>query len=339
MYAILAALLFGATPGDAGPLTAPAPSADRDEVRTGPPLTQTFELTNTDPVAAVTITGVETTCGCLKPKVSREVLRPGEKTELTLTVNTLTQPAGHNVWRMTVRYRVAQPTADPTPPSVAPDRALELKLSATLVREVSVTPPMLAISTSGEVTQTVTVSDLRSAPLTVQSAATTNPHLKATVRPATAEGGVRTQAVDLTVTAAFPPGQSDETLVLLTSDPACRELRVPVRVTKRTPGAVVATPEGLDVRFARGQAEASALVQLRRPGGGAVRVERVECDHPGVRARWAAATGPVATVRVVVDLEKAGGRAGRADVRVILAEPAGETVVVPAAWSAPAGGG
>jgi hypothetical protein len=333
MLPILAVLLLGATPA-AGPLTAATPSADRGQVRTGPPLTHTFELTHRGHSSTLSVTGVETGCGCLKPTVSREVLRPGESTRITLAVNTLTQPPGPNVWKAVVRYRVTEPEAGPAPPSVQPNAELELKLSARLVREVSVTPPMLAVSTAAATTQTVTVTDVRASPLTVRAATTTSPHLTAAVRTPTG-ASPRTQSVDVTVTADYPPGQSDETLVLLTTDPACPELRVPIRVTKRRPGSITVTPAPATVRFARGQTEASVLVQLRRPGGGTLLVERVESEHPAVRAKWPATAGPAATVRVVVNREKAGGRAGPGQLRVRLAEPAGETVVLPVTWTVP----
>lgn len=333
MLPILAALTLGATPA-AGPLAASAPSADRGEVRTGPQLVQVFELTHRGVSGTLSVTGIEAGCGCLKPTLSGDVLRPGESTRLTLTVNTLTQPPGPNVWKAVVRYRVAEPGDGPAPPSVRPDFELELRVAARLIQEVSVTPPMLAVSTAAATTQAVTVTDRRAAPLTVRAATTTSPHLSATVRPAIGTSP-RTQQVDVTVLDSYPPGQADETLVLLTTDPTCPELRVPIRVTRRNPGAVAATPDVATVRFARGQAEASALVQLRRPGGGEVRVERAESDHPAVRAKWPTAAGPVATVRVVVDREQAGGRAGRAEVRVHLAGPAGEAVVLPVTWAVP----
>ncbi len=328
MLPIIAALALGATP-QASPLAAAPPSADRGDVHTGPPLTQVFALTHRGPSGVVTVAGVEAGCGCLKPTVSRTVLRPGEAADLTLTVNTLTQPPGPNVWRVVVRYRL-DPGDGP-----ARDYELELRLSARLIQEITVTPPALAVSTAAETTQTVTVADRRANPLAVRSATTTSPHLTAAVRPAATANGVWTQVVEVTVKADYPLGQSDEAVVLLTTDPACPELRVPVRVTKRKPGAVAVVPEAVAVRFARGQAEASGLVQLRRPGGGVVRVERAECDHPAVRAKWAAAAGPVATVRVVVDRAKAGGRGGKAEVRVRLADPPGETVVLPVTWSVP----
>lgn len=333
MLPILALLSLGATPV-AGPLMAAAPSADRGEVRTGPLLVQVFELTHRGDAGALTITGVEAGCGCLNPTLSRKVLRPGETAQLTLSVNTLTQPPGPNIWKLVVRYRVADSGDGPAPPPVRPDFELELKVSARLVQEVSVTPPMLAVSTAAATTQTVTVADRRATPLTVRAATTTNPHLTATVRPATG-AAPRTQPVDVTVTDAYPPGQSDETLVLLTTDPACPELRVPIRVTKRKPGSVTATPGAAEVRFARNQVEASALVQLRRPGGGELRVERVESDHPAVRAKWPTSAGPVATVRIVVDRERANNRGGRAEVRVLLAGPVGESMVLPVSWAIP----
>ncbi|HVK12531.1 MAG TPA: DUF1573 domain-containing protein [Gemmataceae bacterium] len=333
MLPILATLALGTTPA-AGPLVADPPSADRGEAPTGPQLVQVFKLTHRGDAGTLTITATETGCGCLKPTLSRDALRPGESAQLTIMVNTLTQPPGPNVWKAVVRYRVADPNGCPSPPSVTPDVSLELRVSARLVQEVSVTPPMLAVSTSTATTQTVVVTDRRSAPLTVRTATTTSPHLTAVVRPTT-DAAPRSQAVDVTVTDSYPPGQSDETLVLLTTDRTCPELRVPIRVSKRKSGGVTVSPDAAAVRFARGQAEASALVQLRKPGGGELRVERVESAHPAVRAKWPATAGPVATVRVVVDREKTGGHGGRAEVRVWLADPVGESVVVPVSWANP----
>ena len=115
MLPIIVVLTLGATPA-AGPLVAAAPSADRGEVRTGPPLAQVFELAHRGDSGTLTITGVEAGCGCLKPTLSREVLRPGETAQLTLIVNTLTQPPGPNVWKVVVRYRVADPGDGPPRP-------------------------------------------------------------------------------------------------------------------------------------------------------------------------------------------------------------------------------
>lgn len=327
MLPILAALVLGVTPAD--PLSSPTPATDLGDVRTGPPLTHTYELVHTG-AGTITITSVESACGCLKPTVSKSTLQPGERATVTITVNTLTQPPGANVWRTAVRYRVATAT-----PSVLPDAELELKLTANLIREVTVTPPSLALSTSSEATQTLTVTDVRAAPLTVQSATTTSPHLTAMVRPATTTNGARTQAIDLTVTKDYPAGQADETVVLRTNDPGCPELRVPVRVTKRTAADVIASPEQPEVRFARGQAEASVLIQVRRPDGKAVRIAKVECEHAAVRGRWPEDAAAVASVRLSVDAAKATAKSGATTVKVILADPPGRELIVPLKWAIP----
>jgi len=327
MLPIVLALALGVAPAD--PLSSPTPAADRGDVRTGPPLTHTYEVVHTG-AGALTITSVESACGCLKPTLSKTTLQPGERATVAITVNTLTQPPGANVWRTAVRYRVVTAT-----PSVLPDAELELKLTANLIREVSVTPPSLALSTSTEATQTLTVTDVRATPLTVLGATTTSPHLTATVRAATNANGVRTQTIDLTVTTTYPPGQADETVVLRTNDSGCPELRVPVRVTKRTAADVIASPENPEVRFARGQAEASVLIQVRRPDGKAVRIAKVECEHAAVRGRWPDDAAAVASVRLSVDAAKAAGKSGEATVKVILADPPGRELIVPLKWSMP----
>lgn len=311
MVTILAALALAATP-PAG-LNWSAPVADLGETKSGPPLSHTFTVTNANR-EPVRILGVDAGCGCVRRDVSKTSLAPGESADITLTVNTLTQPAGPNTWRGTVRFAVG---ADGPPQSV------ELTIKARLVREVSVSPPSLAFSTAAGATQTLTVTDIRKTPLTVTRAAATSPHLTATVRPA-ARG---MQEIVVVLAPDLPVGEHDDAVVLTTDDPAYPELRVPVRVSKRSPDGVTASPAAVDLRFAAGQPELSALVQLRA-GGKPVAVERVESDDPTVRAKWSAGAGPVATVRVTVP---AG--TGKTTVRVTLAEPAGKVVAVPVSWS------
>ncbi|MFO0851523.1 MAG: DUF1573 domain-containing protein [Gemmataceae bacterium] len=333
---MIALLLAGATPpGPDRPLVVTQPTADRGTVRTGPPLTHTFELTHAGTAGRVVITGVRSGCGCLKPAVARDALSPGERTTVTVAVNTLTQPAGPHAWRTVVRYRVVA-DAGPAPPPVAADEELTLTVTATLVREVTATPPELAFSTAGTASQTVVVSDPRPAPLTVTAAATTSPHLTAAVGPRVpaADGKPATQPVTITLAPDCPVGELEQTVVLTTSDPGCPELRIPVKVHKRAASAVAASPAEPVVRFAAGQEEASALIQLRRPDGGPVRVEKAEAGAPALRLRWATVAGPVATLRVTVDAAK-GGAAGHGTVRVTFAEPAGVVLELPVAWRQP----
>jgi hypothetical protein len=308
-----------------GPLQCPAPLAAKGEVKGGPPLVHTFELTHRGPAGVLTVTKVEAGCGCLRRALTTGVLQPGETTKLTLEVNTLTQPDGPNRWQATVGYSLDVPGN----PAANQTGEVLLVVAANLSREVTITPPQVGFSTTGEAKQTIIVTDRRAKPLTVVKAASTSPHLTAEVGPAAAGQG---QRVALRLSADAPAGHRDETVVLLTDDPAYPEFRVPVRVLKRAPGAVTATPVEVAVRFAAGQDEVSALVQLRAPDGKPVRIASAESDFPAVAVKASTGTGPVAAVRVTVG-GAAAAQPGGCRVRVKLAEPAGQEVVIPVSWT------
>lgn len=331
MNLILLALLFGAS-DPAPPLQSVGPNViDGGTARTGPPLTASLTLTHRGEQGTVTVTAVEASCGCTAPTLTSRRLRPGDATDFAISVNTLTQPAGVHTWKATLRYCFT-----PDDPQAKPqDFDATLAVKADLVREVSVTPPMLAISTATEARQTLAVSDVRAKPLTIRAATTASPHVALTVRPAATADGITTTAVELHVKPDYPAGSSQETITLTTDDPTCPELRVPVRIVKRNPDALVPSPELAVVRFSPGQDAASTLVQVRSPARGPLRIEAAECDHPAVGVKFAQSSGLVGTLRVVVDRSKADGRPGEALVRVRFAEPPGATMIVPVQWSFP----
>ena len=300
----------------------PAPVAAKGDVKAGPPLVHTFELVHAGPGTA-TITKVEAGCGCLRQSLGANVLRPGEKTALTLEVNTLTQPDGPNRWQAAVAYTLEAPG------KAAQTGELLLQITATLTRDIAVSPPQVAFSTTGDASQTLVVTDRRAKPLTVLKAASSAAHLNVEVAPVVVAANGRTQAVTVKLAAAAPAGHRDEMIVLYTDDAACAELRVPVRVLKRVAG-VTATPAAVNLRLAAGQTEGSALVQLRAPDGKQVGVAGAESDLPGVQVKWSAGSGPVATVRITVP-EVVAAQPGRCTVRVRLTEPGGE-VAIPVAW-------
>jgi hypothetical protein len=324
------ALLLLAAAGVASPppaaLVCPAPVAAAGDVKAGPPLAHAFELAHRGPAGTLTITTVEAGCGCLRRHLDNPVLQPGQSARLTLEVNTLTQPDGPNRWQAVVGYRLDLPA--PAPPQTG---ELVLTVTATLSREVTLSPPQVGFSCTGAASQVLTLTDRRPKPLTVTRAVGSAPHLTAEVGPpATSQDGARTQAVTVRLAADAPPGHRDEVVVLQTDDPAYPEFRVPVRVLKREAGGVVASPGEVAVRFAPGQAEVSALVQLRSADGRPVGVAAAESDHPAVTVKWSPGVGPVAAVRVTV--AAAAGPTGACRVRVRLAEPAGQEVVIPVGW-------
>ena len=324
--AILLAALAAAQPAPAAPTTfySPAPLAAKGDVKAGPPLTHAFDLTNAT-AGTVRVTKVSAGCGCLRQALGADVLKPGETTKLALEVNTLTQPVGPNRWQVVVSYTVEAPGM--------PARAGEvlLQITATLVREIAVSPPQVAFSTAGGASQTLVVTDARAKPLTVLKASSSAAHLTAEVGAVAGTGAARSQAVTVRLAATAPAGHRDETVVLYTDDASCPELRIPVRVLKRAAGVVTATPDAVSVRLAAGQTEASALVQLRSPDGAAVSVAGADSDLPGVQVKFSAGSGPVATVRITVP-EAVAARDGRCTVRVRLTEPAGE-VAIPVSWA------
>src|SRR5262249_34937070 len=99
---LLLSLVLG--PAQTAQLGCPEPAVDRGTVRGGPVLKQTFTLTNRGS-SMVQILEARGSCGCLKPKLSLNSLKPGESTALELEIGTLSQPEGLNVWSVYLRCR------------------------------------------------------------------------------------------------------------------------------------------------------------------------------------------------------------------------------------------
>ncbi|MFM8274289.1 MAG: DUF1573 domain-containing protein [Gemmata sp.] len=322
---ILFSALVSGQPAPAAPATfhSPAPVAAKGEVKAGPPLVHTFDLTNAT-AGTVTITKVEAGCGCLRQGLGAAALAPGASTRLALEVNTLTQPDGPNRWQVAVVYKVEAPGAQPQTGEVL------LQITATLTREIAVSPPQLGFSTALDASQKLVVTDTRAKPLTVLKAASSSEYITVEVGAATNGAAGRAQSITVKLAPHAPTGHRDESVVLYTDDPGCPELRVPVRVLKRAAHAVTATPEAVTVRLAAGQPEGSGLVQLRAPEGKNVGIASAEADLPGVQVKFSAGAGAVATVRVTVP-EAVAAQPGRCTVRVRLSEPGGE-VSIPVSW-------
>ena len=320
----LIALATGAEP--AGPLQSANPVADLGTLTSGPLVTHEFELKHTGSSGTLVIGEVVGGCGCVKTEAKPKALKPGESAKLSVAVNTLTQREGANTWPVGVRY---SSDAD----GQRAEHTLDLKLTAKLVREISVTPPLLAVSTTGAVTQTLRVDDRRAKPLTVSKATSTNPAITAVVNTVKRSDGTTGQEVTVSVSETLPVGSHEDTITLVTDDPACSAMLVPVKVHKRGADDPTATPGTAAVRFAKGQAEASTLVQIRH-GGKPVSVAKAECGTAGVTVKHSEGTDRVATVRVIVNAAKAGA-SGQAEVTVTLAEPAGKTILIPVSWYEP----
>jgi hypothetical protein len=317
------ALGFGDTPSP--PLHCPTPLAAKGDIKGGPPLAHTFELTNRGS-GTLNITQVIPSCGCIRRTLSQATLKPGETAKLTLEINTLTQPDGANRWPVTIGYSYAGAA-----PALARNGEIMLAITAKITRQVTVTPPQLAFSTTAGAEQLLTVADRRGKPLRIVKATTTSPHLSAEIAAPRLVAGIQSQAIALKLAAAAPPGHRDEMLILQTDDPEYPEFRVPVRVLKKAAGAVQAHPDAIAVRFAAGQKDVSTLLQLRSPDGKKVRIAAAEADSPALAVKFAAGSASAATVRIATSGKAIP--AGSGFVKIHLVEPTVQDVLIPVSWS------
>jgi hypothetical protein len=292
-------------------------------VRSGAQLHHDFTFVNLGP-GPVEVLQLRPSCGCLTPHLDRMVLAPGESAALRLEVNTLTQAAGLETWRVTVRYRTG-----------GEERELTVGLCGRVVTELAVEPAALEVSTAGAFSRTVTLTDGRAQPLTVTAVRTTAPQMRAALAgPGTDAAGRRTWTVRLDVGDDLPVGRREESLLLSTSDPAYPELKIPVTVEKRPRLQVRAAPEAIEWTATPGQV-ASRVVLLRGSDDDPVEIESIECDTPGMRAEWTPGPGLSATLRMTLDADRLSVAGGSGEVRVRFAHPAGQVLTVPMSYLGP----
>ncbi|MFO0810986.1 MAG: DUF1573 domain-containing protein [Gemmataceae bacterium] len=289
------------------------PTVDAGERRSGQPLVARFTLVNAGR-ESLEVTELTASCGCATPKLGSRSLAPGERAEVALDVNTLSQPTGPNRWTLTVGWRAGTATG----------RQI-LELTATLIREVELSPAALVLSGGRGLTHDVTLTDRRSKPLRVTGIRTDSPRLTAELLPGA--GSMRT--VRLRVADDCPEGRHADALRIATDDPAYPELVLPVTLVREAKARVTAAP----ARATLVPGGASILLQLRDADGKPVVVERVEPGHAAVTSRWASGPSVFSTLRLGVDRTKWTGGSWSGDVRVILREPAGQVVTIPVAVS------
>lgn len=299
MNILLLSMALGCGAAPETPTPAPVPASavavtpaniDCGRVRAGTPLSRTFRVTN-DGKAAIDVVEVAPGCGCLRVALAGRVVLPGESAELTVEINTLSQPVGRNTWRLRVET------------SEAIDGELrsvhhELALKAEVVREVAVDPVSVGLSTTGEIDQIVTIVDSRAKPLVPTSASTALPHFRCEVLPRGANDRPGETRVRLVVPESCPVGAHSDTLTIRTGDPDYPEIRVPVQVTRRGRSGIEAVPETATLRFASSQTHAVAIVRLRDVEEKAVKIATVMCETAGIVCKAVAGPGPMMTLKI-----------------------------------------
>lgn len=295
-------------------LVSPAPEfVVPDEVRSGEPLRHRFEVRNAGR-EAVEVLGLKPGCGCLRPRIDRTRLLPGESATVEVEVNTVTQGEGRNAWRVTVRYRQAGREAE-----------LALTLSARVRQVVTISPATLVVHTAKGYTHTLALLEKTALPMDIAGAGTGSPHIRATLGKPERMGDAWRREIRLEVLPTCPEGRLEEVLSLTARGGL--DLRFPFAVVKRSAGVVQAAPPAVRLQSAGSQALPARIVLLSRGDDGPVAVERVEADHPAIAATWCAGPDTRATLRVVVDRGMIGAVPFRGKVRVHLRGAA--TVEVP----------
>lgn len=304
-------------------LSTEKPHVDLGELKTGPQASQTFVLKHAGTTGTLYFGEVTTSCGCTKPTLNVKELKPGELANLTVTVNTLLQSEGKRSWPIRVRS---------TNSETAKEEEVELLLSATLVREVSVNPAILALSVTGAAKHTITVTDVRAKPLTIIKATLSQANLTAQIGERQT-GTPCKQAITVSVPDDLKPGTYDDTLLLTTDDSTCPTLEVPVKIQKRSAADVIATPTDMALHFARGKTVASELLQLRN-NGKPLQVAKVECKTAGITAKFPKEADTALTLRVTVDKATAGA-SGQTVLTITFADGTHPPLLVPLSWDGP----
>src|SRR4051812_21737173 len=82
-------------------LVCPAPVFQAEPLKSGKGLVHRFSLVNRGS-QVVEVSEVKPGCGCLKAQIDRKTFAPGAVGVLTVEINTVTQAAGPNTWKVTV---------------------------------------------------------------------------------------------------------------------------------------------------------------------------------------------------------------------------------------------
>ncbi len=303
-------------------LACPEPVLDAGEVRSGLPLARRFLLRNAGD-GPIEISDARPSCGCLKPRLEKRRLQPGEEGAILVEVNTLTQATGPHQWRVLVLYREGDS-----------QRELPLFITASVQSELLLEPAALNLHTSTTCRHEMTLTENRPLPLDIRAVRTSHPELRVQLLPVLQVGPSHwTRTIKVEVVESFPEGKHEVLVQLFSTDAEYRELKIPIGVTKRSGHRVQATPERVAFVGRDAQAIPARIVLLNGPEEEAVEVARVEADHPAILCRWAKGPGTMATLKIQLDPERARTESFQGTVQVFLNRPEGEKVSIPVNWT------
>jgi hypothetical protein len=300
-------------------------TADAGEVRAGSPLNHEFTFVNRGPEIAE-ITGMESSCGCLTPKLDRRSFPPGERGSIRLEVNTLSPAPGPHTWQV----KLSCQTATGDTPMTTYRWQIPLRLTARLVREIVVEPAAVTMFVDGPMQSEIHIVDLRSQPIQIQEMATTAPGLQARLAGEERDSsGHLVRRVQLQVAGDFPEGRHEEFVSLFSDDPAYREIKVPVTIVKRSRQRLSATPGRIELTHRPGISLPTRTVLIRDKENQPVEVESVKADNPAITCRWAKGPGTMVTLRVQIDGDKIQDSIWETTLRIQVVKPTRQIILIP----------
>jgi hypothetical protein len=287
-------------------------------------LSRRFAFTNDGP-EKIEITGLHASCGCTRPRLETLAYSPGDKGELVMEINTLTQSAGDHAWTVQVTYRAGGELREQT-----------VRLVGHVVAEVQVQPAALTVFTDHPFEHTLVVTDTRAKSLKIAEVRASSPYLKPHVgEPSHDDKGRWTCSVKLEVGGDCPEGRHEERIDLITTDPDYADLRVPVIIVKQTKQRLTAAPDPVVLSIPAAQPAPSRLVVIRDHDEQPVVIDRVEADDAALSCTWSEGPNTPGAVRVRIDPKQLREGGLHSAIHIHISKPLETTLTVPVQATVP----
>lgn len=194
-----------------------------------PVISEEFHFRNQG-ASTVKITGVEPSCGCLRPQLSSTQIEPGQRGRITLPVRTVNEPAGLREYMVNIHYE------DPRPRTVSLTWRVQLPEKKLLIE-----PRVLMIlgNLAEDESLPVRISDFRAGktdtPLRITEVSAAPALIQAAVGGQTVSADASETVVNVRFSSKLPPGKHRGVVTVRTEDPDYPALQIPVIVGKADP--------------------------------------------------------------------------------------------------------
>ncbi len=265
----------------------------------------------------VTIGEVRASCGCVVARLEQRVIAPGERGKISVTLDPSRQAIGRHVQFVDVEL-------------LAPDRHLVRLEVRFHNRPDVVTPEWVDFRiVSGQVgSARFDLIDYRAQPLKITKVTTSSPHLQSAIltEPSNYLPGWRYQ-LNITLNAAAPLGDYQETVTLHTDDPGRIEISVPIRI--RYAPRLRASPTAVHLKAAE-DGSGTGRFFVSDSLGEPVEIELVKSSPDGLGCTVEPSTSASSRIVSLKHVDKPGVAAqlGKWSVRVVINRPVREELII-----------